>query len=177
MFERHVAELLRSYLGAYVEGLDTESLNVRVWKGTSQRVAVAVAVSRDLSPAACSAGRASLTPLRPWGCLSRRRRGAPQPAPAPRSVCGAGRAAGRAGRGDRNTRPEGALEPPGAGAHRAVPGPRLPASRACPRRRRAADGGGASALHLRACSVASHSVLCPLPSSILRHRLRWWCEL
>lgn len=43
MFERHVAELLRSYLGAYVEGLDTESLNVRVWKGTSQRVAVAVA--------------------------------------------------------------------------------------------------------------------------------------
>jgi len=33
MFERQVAELLRSYLGAYVEGLDTESLNVRVWKG------------------------------------------------------------------------------------------------------------------------------------------------
>ena len=33
MFERQVAELLRSYLGAYVEGLDTESLNVRVWNG------------------------------------------------------------------------------------------------------------------------------------------------
>jgi len=38
MFERQVAELLRSYLGAYVEGLDTESLNVRVWKGASSRL-------------------------------------------------------------------------------------------------------------------------------------------
>jgi hypothetical protein len=33
MFERQVAELLRAYLGEYIEGLDNESLNIRVWKG------------------------------------------------------------------------------------------------------------------------------------------------
>lgn len=49
MFEKHVAELLRSYLGAYVEGLDTESLNVRVWKGTCQRHQVAHHTSQSLS--------------------------------------------------------------------------------------------------------------------------------
>jgi hypothetical protein len=34
MFERQVAELLRAYLGEYIDGLDNESLNIRVWKGT-----------------------------------------------------------------------------------------------------------------------------------------------
>ena len=35
MFEKQVAELLRSHLGDYVEGLDNESLNIRVWKGAA----------------------------------------------------------------------------------------------------------------------------------------------
>ena len=35
MFERQVTELLRAYLGEYIDGLDTESLNIRVWKGAS----------------------------------------------------------------------------------------------------------------------------------------------
>ena len=33
MFERQVAELLRGYLGEFVEGLDAASLDVRVWTG------------------------------------------------------------------------------------------------------------------------------------------------
>ena len=39
MFERQVAELLRTYLGEYIDGLDNESLNVRVWKGTCRAAA------------------------------------------------------------------------------------------------------------------------------------------
>ena len=32
------AELLRAYLGDFVEGLDTESLNIRVWKGKNATI-------------------------------------------------------------------------------------------------------------------------------------------
>jgi hypothetical protein len=38
MFERQVTELLRTYLGEYIDGLDTDSLNIRVWKGAPGRM-------------------------------------------------------------------------------------------------------------------------------------------
>lgn len=33
MFENHVSELLREYLGEYLVGLDKEALRISVWKG------------------------------------------------------------------------------------------------------------------------------------------------
>jgi hypothetical protein len=46
MFERQVAELLRTYLGEYIDGLDNESLNVRVWKGAWVTLHTALVPSR-----------------------------------------------------------------------------------------------------------------------------------